>query len=129
MKNSASLDILRQKIEDSARNGCMDFVGVASLDRFNGVHHRMRPEAHLTDAQSVISLGMRYPLALYENAGKTKAESYMGIDMYENNAMHTALLQAAMDISRVVEDSGYQAIPITMKMYRVQPYKDIEEPD
>lgn len=118
---------LRTEINEVADKGCMDFVGVASPDRFNGVHYRMRPEAHLKEAKSVISIGIRYPLAMYENAGRTKAESYMSMEMYEGNAMETALLQAAMDIVRRIEDFGYRGIPITTKMYRVRPYKDIEE--
>jgi len=118
---------LRKEIIRTAEKGCMDFTGFAPMDRFNGVHRRMRPEAHLKDAKCVVSIGIRYPLAMYENAGKTKAESYMSMDMYENNAMETALLQAAMDVARTLEDFGFNAVPMTTSMYRVQPYKDIKE--
>ena len=118
---------LKREIIQTAEKDCMDFTGFASVDRFKGVHHRMRPEAHLEDAKCVVSIGIRYPLAMYENAGKTSAESYMSMDMYENKAMETALLTAAMDVSRKLEDFGYKAISITTKMFRVQPYKDISE--
>jgi ferredoxin len=117
---------LKKEISVVAEKGCMDFMGIAPTELFNGVHHRMRPEAHLKEAKTVVSIGIRYPLAMYENAGRTKAESYMSMEMYENNAMETALLQAAMDVVRKIEDFGYRGIPITTKMYRVQPYKDIE---
>ncbi len=39
--------------------------------------------------------------------------------------MHSATLTAAMDISRRLEDRGWKAVPITIKMFRVKPYKDI----
>lgn len=118
---------LRQEIERRAKEQCMDFVGVAPCDRFASIHPRMRPEAHLESAKSVVSIGIRYPLAMYENAGRTKAESNMSMDSYENFSMQSVLLSAAMEVARVVEDFGYRSIPITTKMFRVQPYKDIEE--
>ena len=120
-------DELRKSIEDSARGACMDLVGIASAGRFEGVHYRMRPGAHLEGAKTVICIGMRYPLAMYENAGRTKSESYMSMDSYENNAMTSALQGAAMDICRVLEDAGHSALPVSIGKYRVQPYKDIEE--
>lgn len=122
-----SMEKLRTMINDCAEEDCMDLVGVASVDRFSGVHYRMRPEAHLENAKSVVSIGMRYPIAMYENAGRTKSESFMAMDAYESFGMETSILVAAMDISRVLEDAGYRAVPITMNEYRVNPYKDIEE--
>jgi ferredoxin len=124
----SDLSGLRAALEARAREGMMDLIGVGSVDRFAAVHPMMQPEAHLPGARSVISLGMRYPLAMYENAGRTKAESYMAMDSYENFSMHAVVLGAAMDLARVLEDFGWQAVPITIRMYRVQPYKDIAEP-
>lgn len=119
---------LKDKILEVGTEDCMDLIGVASIDSFDDVHYRMRPEAHLAGAKAVISIGMRYPMAMYENAGKTKAESFMAMDAYESFGMTTSILVAAMDVARVLEDFGYQAVPITMEQYRVQTYKDIEEP-
>jgi ferredoxin len=118
---------LRLALEKTARAGMMDAFGVASTERFHAVHPRMRPEAHLENARAVISIGMRYPLAMVENAGRTKAESFMSMDSYENFSMIATVQTAAFDIARRLEDHGWQAVPITIKMYRVQPYKDIEE--
>lgn len=119
---------LKQQLAEQAAADCMDFFGVAPAERFQGVHRRQRPEAHLAGARCALSIGMRYPLAMYENAGRTPAESFMSMDIYENNAMHNQMLQAALGLARRLEDAGYQAVPITLKMYRVQPYKDIPEP-
>ncbi|MEA2012701.1 MAG: hypothetical protein U9O87_06405 [Verrucomicrobiota bacterium] len=118
---------LRNKIFEVCKEDSMDFMGVGSTDRFEGVHYRMRPEAHLDGAKSVISIGMRYPIAMYENADRTKSESFMAMDSYENFGMTTTMLLAAMDVSRILEDFGYKAIPITMDQYRVNLYKDINE--
>jgi len=119
---------LKQETARVARGADMDLVGFAGADRFAGVHHRMRPEAHLPGAMSVVSMAMRYPKAMYELAGNTEAESYMSLDSYENRHMREMLMVAAMDVTRFVEKAGYLAIPMQISHYRVQPYKDIEEP-
>lgn len=118
---------LREEVTKSARRNCMDLVGFAPESRFADVHYRMRPQAHLPGAKTVVCIGIRYPLAMYENAGRTKAESYMSMDSYENNAMSSALQGAAMDVARTLEDFGFKAVPISIGKYRVRPYKDIEE--
>ncbi|HRR28101.1 MAG TPA: hypothetical protein P5270_01950 [Victivallales bacterium] len=106
----------------------MDLVGFAPGSRFDNVHYRMHPKAHLEDAKTVICIAIRYPIAMYENAGRTKAESYMSLDSYEGNAMISAIQGAAMNITRIIEDFGFKAVPISLGKYRVQPYKDISEP-
>ncbi|MCX7005227.1 MAG: hypothetical protein NTV22_18415 [bacterium] len=118
---------IKARLVDAATAAFMDFVGVAPLDRFNGVHRRMHPAAHLPGAQSVVSIGMRYPLAMYENAGRTLAESFMAMDSFDSNVMPATLMAAALDLARVLEDNGHAAVPIAVNMYRVHPYKDIDE--
>ena len=118
---------LKSNIIRVAREGDMDLVGFSSIDRFTSVHRRMRPEAHLPGAKSVISIGMRYPMAMYERAGKGASESYFSMDLYEQMPMMTTLMVAAMDIARYLEKQGYLAIPTQSKHYRVHHYKDIEE--
>lgn len=118
----------KREVIEAAKRSSMDLVGFASVDRFHGVHYRMRPEAHLDGAATVVSIGMRCPWAMVENAGRTAAESYMSLDTYENFAMRNMVLLAAMDVTRKLEDLGFLAIPMTRTTYRVQPYKDIDEP-
>ena len=118
---------LKTEIVRVAREADMDLVGVASIGRFESVHHRMRPEAHLPGAQAVVSMAMRYPRAMYELAGATDAESNMSLDSYENAHMREMLMVAAMDVTRYLEKCGFLAIPMQISHYRVQPYKDIEE--
>jgi ferredoxin len=118
---------LKDEVIRVARAAEMDLVGVAPIDRFRGVHHRMRPEAHLPGAQAVVAMAMRYPRAMYELAGNTEAESFMSLDSYENHHMVDMLMLAAMDVTRYLEKAGYLAIPMQITHYRVRPYKDIQE--
>jgi len=122
-----NLSELKSETARIAREADMDLVGFAGIDRFESVHYRMRPQAHLPDAMTVVSMAMRYPKAMYELAGNTDAESYMSLDSYENIHMREMLMVAAMDVTRFIEKAGYLAIPMQTSHYRVQPYKDIEE--
>jgi len=121
------MNSLKARLVEAATAACMDFVGVAPLNRFMGVHPRMRPDAHLPGAKCVLSIGMRYPLAMYELAGRTHAESFMAMDAFDSQVMPAMLMTAALALSRVLEDHGCAAVPIALNMYRVHPYKDIAE--
>lgn len=121
-------DKLKHEVARVAREADMDLVGFASIDRFESVLPRLRPQAHLPGAQAVVSMAMRYPRAMYELAGNTEAESNMSLDSYENMHMRDMLMGAAMDVTRYLEKCGFLAIPMQITHYRVQPYKDIPEP-
>ena len=127
METTFAIPATLQAVRDTARAAQMDLVGVAALDRFQSVHYRRRPEAHLPGARAVVVIGMRYPKALWELAGRTPAESYMSMSMTDGMGMRTQVYLAALDVTRVLEDHGYEAIPMTMDAYRVQPYKDIPD--
>ncbi len=118
---------LKKEIVRVAQNAEMDLVGFGGIDSFESVHPRMRPEAHLPGARTVVSMAMRYPRAMYELSGRTEAESTMSLDSYENRHMREMLMVAAMDVTRYLEKAGYLAIPMQNTHYRVHPYKDIKE--
>ncbi len=118
-------DRLKENVTRVAREADMDLVGYAPVDRFESVHARLRPEAHLPGARAVVSIAMRYPRAMYELAGNTEAETYMSLDGYENFTMKHAVMMAAMDVTRYLESRGHLAIPMQMEHMRVRPYKDI----
>lgn len=121
------MEKLKKKIIQVAKESDMDLVGFAGIDRFEDVHYRIRPQAHLPGAATVVSMAMRYPKAMYELAGNTEAESYMSLDSYEKKHMQEILMVAAMDVTRYLEKAGFLAIPMQITHYRVHPYKDIEE--
>ncbi|NLF40541.1 hypothetical protein GX586_13940 [bacterium] len=120
-------DTLLAALRETARAARIDLVGVAPASRFQAVHPRRRPEAHLPGAQTVVVIAMRYPKALWELAGRTPAESYMSMSMADSMGMRTMVLLAALDLSRVIEDHGFDAIPMPIDSYRVHPYKDIPD--
>lgn len=116
---------LKAEVTRVAREADMDLVGFAPMDRFESVHYRLRPEAHLPGARTAVSMAMRYPRAMYELAGATQAETYMSLDSYGNHHMVQMLMIAAMDVTRYLEKRGHLAIPMQRSHYRVHPYKDI----
>ena len=126
-KEKSAMFNLKEEITRVAKESDMDLVGFAGTDRFEDVHYRMRPQAHLPGAVAVVSMAMRYPKAMYELAGNTEAESYMSLDSYEKMHMQEMLMIAAMDVTRYIEKAGFLAIPMQITHYRVHPYKDIEE--
>jgi epoxyqueuosine reductase QueG len=123
---TASLQ-LRDELTSTARADRIDLVGVAAVDRFESVHYRRRPAAHLPGARAVVVLAMRYPKALWELAGRTPAESYMSMSMADSMGLRTQVCLAALDVSRVIEDHGFAVIPMPIDAYRVHPYKDIPD--
>jgi len=118
------MDDLTRRVKDLARANRMDLVGVASLDRYAHAPPMARPQAHLPEARAVISMAIRYPQAMYENAGWGDAESMMSMEVYQNRVIGLCLYQAAMAVTRMLENAGHQTIPMCVSgRWRIHPYK------
>lgn len=117
---------LTQQVKALARQSRMDLVGVASLDRYAHAPEMVHPRAHLPEAQAVIALAIRYPDAMFVNAGCGEAESIFSIENYQNVAIGQALYRAALRLTRLLEDHGYKTIPMCVSgRWRIHPYKTI----
>lgn len=115
-----------EKIKKLAENQRMDLVGVASIDRYDHAPEMVRPQAHLPEANAVISMAVRYPDAMFLNAGDGDAESMFSIEKYQNYVIGKCLYNAACRVARMLEDYGYKTIPMPVSgKWRVHPYKSI----
>ena len=118
---------LTDAVASAARAARMDLVGFAPVERFAHAPRMVRPEAHLPSARTVVSMAIRYPNAMFENAGRGPADNMFSMEVYQNQVIGQALYIAALEVARLLEDRGYDAIPMCVSgRWRVYPYKDIE---
>ncbi len=122
----AVMQKLKDEVKKLARENRMDLVGVASLDRYDHAPEMVRPQAHLPEARAVVSMAIRYPDAMFVNAGDGDAESIFSIETYQNVVIGKCLYNAALRLTRFLEDEGWKTLPIMVSgRWRVHPYKSI----
>jgi ferredoxin len=121
------METLTDKIKAMAKKYRMDLVGVASIDRYDHAPEMVHPQAHLPEANAVISMAIRYPDAMFVNAGDGDAETIFSIERYQNYVIGKNLYNAASRLTRMLEDHGYKTIPMPVSgKWRIHPYKTIE---
>ena len=117
---------LTAKVKQVAADNRMDLCGIADPTRYHAAPRMVRPEAHLPDARAVVSVAIRYPYAMFRRAGKEPASSMMSLEVYQNKTIGRILNRATHSIVRLLEDEGYNGIPIPVSgRWRIHPYKDI----
>ncbi len=117
---------LTEDVKRLARDLRMDLVGVADPERYHSAPRMLRPQAHLPNARAVVSIGIRYPFAMFDRAGREPASSMMSLEVYQNQTIGVLLSKAALSIARFLEAQGHEAKPIPVSgRWRVHPYKDI----
>ncbi len=118
---------LTKKVKTLAKKNRMDLVGIASIERYEYAPEMVHPKAHLPEANAVISMAIRYPNAMFVNAGDGDAESIFSIETYQNTVIGKNLYNAALRVTRFLEDEGYKTIPMMVSgRWRVHPYKNIQ---
>jgi ferredoxin len=117
---------LTAEVKRMARENRMDLVGVAPIARYSHAPELVHPCSHLPEAKSVVAMAIRYPDAMFVNAGDGDAESIFSIEVYQNKVIGNFLYNAALRISRMLEDEGFKTIPMTVSgRWRVHPYKSM----
>jgi len=117
MKSSANT-VLTKKVIKLALSNDVDYVGIASVDRFEHAPEGRKPGDLLPGAQSVVSIGTRIgkgtqlaqQIALHDKRFRHVAFSYrwLGyglINMYFND-------RAAFLVTQLLEKEGYVSVPI-----------------
>ncbi len=118
---------LTDKVKSLAKDNRMDLVGVASIDRYEHAPEMVHPRAHLPEANAVIAMAIRYPDAMFVNAGAGEAESIFSIENYQNKVIGKNLYNAALRVTRLLEDAGYKTVPMMVSgRWRLHPYKSIK---
>lgn len=104
---------LSRDIKNLATSMGVDLVGVAPVERFANAPDEGKPQYYLRDAQNVVVMATRILQGIcdvhgsYEEEGKTIGPySWFGYPIL--NWFHS---WAAIQISKLLEDKGYKAIP------------------
>jgi ferredoxin len=117
---------LTEQVKDLARKYRMDLVGVAPIERYAHAPEMVHPRAHLPEAHAVIAMAIRYPDAMFVNAGTSHAESIFSIETYQNLIIGRNLYHAALRVTRMLEDRGWKTIPMPVSgKWRIHPYKSV----
>lgn len=105
-----------QMIKDLAKKigaggGGVEIVGIAPIERFSGAPERMHPANIFPDCKSVISLVQPIPRSTYR--GITEGTHWNNYTYYSYNRLNTLFRPIVTDeLSRFIEDHGYEAVPV-----------------
>lgn len=107
----------RTDIEKVCKKLDIDFLGVASLNRFRNAPQLHRPQDLLPDAQSVVSVGLRIPDGVSEANRRAFEIDGMrhSIYIYQMHGyvlLNEKLNQTVLTITRYLEKRGYKSTPI-----------------
>lgn len=100
-----------EEVKQYAKSFGADIVGITSLDRFEGVPAQMDPRFIMPEAKSMIVMGfrvMRGSLRGIEEGTFFSNYSAMGY----GGMTYTYIPMTVINLCKVLEDEGYEAIPI-----------------
>ncbi len=111
-------------IKSAAFNLGADLVGIANIGRFANAPAEMSPQGLLPAAQTVIVCALHHPDGCIEIGGLEHPQK-MGSYAVQG-LMNTHLDHMSYEMARVVEDLGYQALPIAASnIWRYRNYKNL----
>lgn len=91
--------------------GGVEVVGIAPIERFAGAPERMHPLNIFPDCKSVISIVQPIPRSTYR--GITEGTHWNNYTYYAYNRLNTVFRPIVTDeLSRFIEDHGYEAVPV-----------------
>ena len=100
-----------QLVKEYARQCGADLVGIASMDRFEGAPKQMDPRYIQPDAKAMIVLGFRILRGALRGIEEgTFFVAYSGMGYAGIN--HVLQPMTLWGLSRMIEDHGYEAVPI-----------------
>ena len=120
MDNSLTL-----KIKEFAYSIGADLVGIANVERYENAPIEMSPQGILPTAKSVIVCAIHHPDAAIELDGEIHPQ-VMGPYRVQYT-MNNKLDYMSFAISRMLDDLGYQAVPIaSSNIWRYRGYKTLD---
>ncbi len=106
-----------------AGGGEVEVIGIAPISRFANAPERTHPKNIFPDCQSVISIVQPIPRSTYR--GITEGTHWNNYTYYAYNRLNTVFRPMLTDeISRFIEDRGYEAVPVypgVIESYRENP--------
>jgi hypothetical protein len=105
-----SMALTAEKVKEVGKAVGADLVGIASIDRFEGAPLEMHPASILPEAESVIVLAFRILRGALRGIEEgTYFAAYPSM-CYAGINLNFAP-KALYDLSRFIEDHGYEAVP------------------
>ena len=116
---------LTLKVKEFARNLGADLVGIAPISRYENAPIAMSPQGILPTAKSVIVCAIHHPDAAIELDGEVHPQV---IGPYRvQYTMNNKLDYLSFSIARMLDDLGYQAVPIaSSNIWRYRGYKELD---
>jgi hypothetical protein len=98
------------QIKEYAKRSGADLVGIASMDRFEGVPKQMDPRYIFPEAKAMIVLGFRIPRGCFRGIEEgTYFANYCSFGYYHINLVHA--MNVLRNVTLFLEDNGYEAVP------------------
>ncbi len=100
-----------EKIKKYARSCGADIIGIAQMDRFEGAPKQMDPRFIFPDGKSMIVMGFRHFRGLFRGIEEgTFFTAYSAMGYAGINYVYQPLV--LWNVSKIIEDEGYEAVPI-----------------
>lgn len=100
-----------QIVKEFAKKAGADIVGIASMDRFEGAPKQMDPRYIMPEAKAMIVMGFRIPRGCLRGIEEgTFYVAYSGMGYAGIN--HVLQPMVLWQVTRMIEDEGYEAMPI-----------------
>jgi epoxyqueuosine reductase QueG len=121
-------EVLKSKIAAFTKAEGIDVIGFAPKSRFEGLEPRFNPFAIFPEGKTVILLGKR--ICRGSLRGVEEGTNFGDYHLFGSSWLEDEFLAiACYDLTRVIEDEGYEAVPIFPNPPEVQPQGIPVEPD
>ncbi len=114
------MELLEKKITDFAKKSGIDLIGFASKERFENLPAGKNPFSIFPEGKTVIMLGKR--ICRGSLRGIEEGTNFSDYGMFGANWLEDEFLTyACYDLTRVIEDEGWEACPIFPNPTEVNP--------
>jgi len=110
---SSSPESLAEAVKSLAKEEGADLVGIASASRYEGAPAKVKPQAHMPEAKSVIVMAVHHPDASINFGAEPNSNFSGGFQI----GMIPKLDTMALRVARFVESQGYAAVPLSCTYY------------
>jgi len=105
------MENLKQKLQDFSQKNGIDVLGFAPKSRFEGVDPKYNPFSIFPEGETVILLGKR--ICRGSLRGVEEGSNFFDYSLFGSYWLEdTFLSTACYDMTRVLEDEGWEAVPI-----------------
>jgi hypothetical protein len=113
-------ETLKSKITAFTKNAGIDVIGFAPKVRFDGLDPRLNPFTIFPEGKTVIRLGKR--ICRGSLRGVEEGTNFGDYQLFGSSWLEDEFLAiACYDLTRVIEDEGWEAVPIFPNPSEVQP--------